>query len=79
VITAVLAVGVYASPSYALTLIPTSTLDPLTFDSGSLSGKLPASGLFSFTYTFTLTTTGLISPGVIITSTLASRLPTLTA
>jgi len=37
---------------------------------------LPASGAFSFTYTFTLTTTGLVSPGVIITSTLESRLPT---
>jgi len=51
-----------------LTLIPSSTLNPDLFDSGSLSGKLPASGSFSITYTFTLTTTGLVSPGVIITS-----------
>ena len=64
---AALALGFLSSPAYAV--IPLGALDPTTFDSASLTGKLPSSGImFMDEYTFTLTTTGYVSPGVIITS-----------
>ena len=64
---AALALGLLSSPAYAV--IPLGALDPETFDSASLTGKLPSSGImFMDEYTFTLTTTGYVSPGVIITS-----------
>jgi hypothetical protein len=64
---AALALGLLSSPAYAV--IPLGALDPDTFDSASLTGKLPSAGImFMDEYTFTLTTTGYVSPGVIITS-----------
>jgi PEP-CTERM motif-containing protein len=64
----VVALGLLSSPAFAV-VTPLGALDPDTFDSASLTGKLPAAGdTFTEEYTFTLTTTGLVSPGVIITS-----------
>jgi PEP-CTERM motif-containing protein len=76
---AVVALGLLSSPAFA-TNHDLGELDPTTFDSASLTGKLPASGTtFTEDYTFTLTTTGLVSPGVIITSAAGpGRLPTKT-
>jgi len=73
---AVVALGLLSSPAFAVTSL--GDLDPDTFDSASLTGKLPASGMtFTEEYTFTLTTTGFVSPGVIITSAAGvKRLPT---
>jgi hypothetical protein len=73
---AALALGLLSSPAYAV--IPLGALDPETFDSASLTGKLPSSGImFMDEYTFTLTTTGFVSPGVILTSASGpGRLPT---
>ena len=65
---AVVALGLLSSPAFAVSL-DLGELDPTTFDSASLTGKLPAAGMtFTEKYTFTLTTTGLVSPGIIITS-----------
>jgi hypothetical protein len=78
---AVVALGLLSSPVFA-TSFDLGELDPTTFDSASLTGKLPAGGghlgdvAFTETYSFTLTTTGLVSPGIIITSAAGpSRLP----
>jgi len=80
---AVVALGLLSSPVFAATDL--GELDPTTFDSASLTGKLPAGGghlgdvAFTETYSFTLTTTGLVSPGIIITSAGGpSRLPDMT-
>ena len=78
---AVVALGLLSSPVFA-TSFDLGELDPTTFDSASLTGKLPNGGghlgdvAFTETYSFTLTTTGLVSPGIIITSAAGpSRLP----
>jgi hypothetical protein len=81
---AVVALGLLSSPVFA-TSFDLGELDPTTFDSASLTGKLPNGGghlgdvAFTETYSFTLTTTGLVSPGIIITSAAGpSRLPDMT-